>query len=508
MSSIVYLKNKTNGKTYAYLNESVWDSETGKCKCKRKCLGHLDPVTGDIVPNRGKKDSSLVTVKSIGVNNLLEKVSEKIGLTESIKAAFPTDWKLILSFMFYNLREPTTMSRIRYWSQENETPFRKQISEDLVINLFQNITENSLFSFYREWRDHFDDADFFTYYVSSVSSFERRTETIRFNDLPMMLIRPETVISMTYNMKSGLPVVFDTPNRLPVNLTDIRKSESKNLWLDFNKVISVLDMDYCNEENLGDLLRSNSRFLLRASPQFPLARNSIEKVRDRIMDLSNYKTIDGNSFFVMSFVNYIGGRKCFVHIYYSTTDAEKEFSYFLSLIDKCESELKNGVFVREHEQFYQKYFLITDRPGGRSVEKNGEAIMSYNDVAGFVVLISNVVKNPTQAITSFMNKGVLQKNFDNLLNEKDRANLRLYIDANHRSLLFLRFLSFILFTEINDRIKSYPPTSEISFTDVMNEMSSMKKITIGDKAPVFTQVGQAQAKILKAFGINVSDMYR
>ena len=50
MSSIVYLKNKTNGKTYAYLNESVWDSETGKCKCKRKCLGHLDPVTGDIVP--------------------------------------------------------------------------------------------------------------------------------------------------------------------------------------------------------------------------------------------------------------------------------------------------------------------------------------------------------------------------------------------------------------------------------------------------------------------------
>ena len=42
----------------------------------------------------------------------------------------------------------------------------------------------------------------------------------------------------------------------------------------------------------------------------------------------------------------------------------------------------------------------------------------------------------------------------------------------------------------------------------MNEMSSMKKITIGDKAPVFTQVGQAQAKILKAFGINVSDMYR
>ena len=61
MSSIVYLKNKTNGKTYAYLNESVWDKETGRCRCKRKCLGHLDPATGEIIPNKGKKDSALVS---------------------------------------------------------------------------------------------------------------------------------------------------------------------------------------------------------------------------------------------------------------------------------------------------------------------------------------------------------------------------------------------------------------------------------------------------------------
>ena len=36
MSSIVYLKNKTNGKVYAYLNESEWDPATKRCRCRRK----------------------------------------------------------------------------------------------------------------------------------------------------------------------------------------------------------------------------------------------------------------------------------------------------------------------------------------------------------------------------------------------------------------------------------------------------------------------------------------
>ena len=507
MSSIVYLRNKTNGKTYAYLNESVWDKETGRCRCKRKCVGHLDPATGEIIPNKGKKDSTLVTVKSIGTNHFLRKVSEKIGLTESLKAAFPGHWKLLLSSMFFILREPAEMSRIRYWSMENETPYRKPITKEDLIELFSEITDNSLFSFYREWRDHFDNDDFFTCHTSSVSSFDRRTETIRFNDLPDVTVKPETVLSVTYNLKEGLPITFDMYNRLPVNLTDIRKREHTNLWLEFNRVIEILDADYCTMQNLHDLLDTNQLFLIRASPQLDFAKQSVERVRDRIMDLSNYIMIDGEPFFVMSFIYYINGRKCFIHIYYSAADAEKEFSLFLSLIEQCEKELKAGVYVKEHEAFYNKYFLIQETKNGRSVEENGEAIMSYNREAGFVVLISNTVKNPTQAFRFFTNKGILQRNFDNIQNEKDRINLKLYSDTNLRGLLFLRFLAFILFTEVNNRLKSYQPTSKMHFAEVMNEMSAMKKVTIGDNAPVFTQVNQSQARILKAFGINVSELF-
>ena len=506
MSSIVYLKNKSNGRVYAYLNESKWDSGSGKCRCKRKCLGHVDPVTGDIVPNKGKKDPTAVSVRTVGVSKFLEMVSEKIGLTQSLKAAFPDHWKLILSSMFYTLREPENMSRIRYWSLENETPFKKQITEKDLLSLFPEITENALFLFYRNWRDRFESDDFFMFHVTSISSFDRRMETIRFNDLPNISVKPEMFLSMTIDQKSGLPVTFDLESSLPVNYTDIRRCESTQRWLDFHRIIQILDMDYCDNENLTDLLNTGHRFIIRASPQFEFARDSIKRVEDRIMDLSNYITIDGEPFFVMSFVNYINGRKCFVHIYFSPDDAEKEFSLLLSLIETCEKEMKNNIYVKEHEAFYDRYFIRHGTKDGGFIEKNGEAIMSYNDVAGFVVLMSNTVKNPAQAFHHYFTKSRMQKSFDNLQNERDRTDLKLYSDTNYRGLLFIRFLAYILYSEISNRIRSYSPTSDMTFTSAINEMSAMKKVTIGDKPPIFTQVNPVQAKILRAFGINISEL--
>ncbi len=57
MSSLIYLKN-SNGTTYVYENISYRDKETKTSKQKRKSIGHIDPASGKIVPNRKKGDSA------------------------------------------------------------------------------------------------------------------------------------------------------------------------------------------------------------------------------------------------------------------------------------------------------------------------------------------------------------------------------------------------------------------------------------------------------------------
>jgi hypothetical protein len=53
MSSIVFYKNK-NGITYAYESIPYWDKEKQQGRSIRKCIGHVEPETGEIVPNQPK----------------------------------------------------------------------------------------------------------------------------------------------------------------------------------------------------------------------------------------------------------------------------------------------------------------------------------------------------------------------------------------------------------------------------------------------------------------------
>lgn len=48
--SIIKRYNKANNTVYVYESESYWDKENQKSRSKRKLIGKVDPVTGEIVP--------------------------------------------------------------------------------------------------------------------------------------------------------------------------------------------------------------------------------------------------------------------------------------------------------------------------------------------------------------------------------------------------------------------------------------------------------------------------
>jgi len=502
MSSIVYLKNRSTGKVYAYLNESVWNSELKKCECKRKCLGHVDPITGDIIPNRGNKKKEYATVRSIGHMFFFNNVAEKIGLTHAMQKAFPDSWELLLSCIFYNISERSEMYRIKNWSIDCDTPYNRPITDEAITEALGNITENSLFIFFREWRDRFDD-DFYVIHTSSISSYDNRKETIRFNDLPIVIVNPSTYLTLTYNVKSNVPITYGLYSRMPINITDIRRREHEKSWLDINKTLEVLDADYFSDDNLNDLLMANQRFIMRISPEADFARNAIGRVKDKIMDLKNYMMVDNEPFFVMSFMQHINGKRCFIHIIFSSSDAEREFSLFLGLIEECHKELKTGVYVAEHKEFYEKYFIVRDTPRGRFVEENGEAIMTYNTVAGFIVMISNTVKNPENAFRYYLQRDRVQRNFENLRNEGDRTRLKLYTESIYEGRIFVQFATLVLYTEIRDRMRNNSLLANISLDEMIRQMEAIKKITIpGFDTPFFTNINNTQMKIMKVFDID------
>jgi hypothetical protein len=49
---IVHQENKRTGITYVYESEPYWDKEKQQSRSRRKCIGKLDPVTGELVPSK------------------------------------------------------------------------------------------------------------------------------------------------------------------------------------------------------------------------------------------------------------------------------------------------------------------------------------------------------------------------------------------------------------------------------------------------------------------------
>ena len=67
--AIIQQYHKDTDTTYVYESESYWVPELGQSRSRRKCIGKIDPATGEIVPcgKRGKV-VALVSVHATNVD--------------------------------------------------------------------------------------------------------------------------------------------------------------------------------------------------------------------------------------------------------------------------------------------------------------------------------------------------------------------------------------------------------------------------------------------------------
>ena len=54
--AIIRQYHKDTDTTYVYESISYWDAEKGQSRSKRRCIGKVDPETGEIIPTRKRGD--------------------------------------------------------------------------------------------------------------------------------------------------------------------------------------------------------------------------------------------------------------------------------------------------------------------------------------------------------------------------------------------------------------------------------------------------------------------
>lgn len=497
MGSIVYLTNKKNGKVYAYINEKVLDKSTGKYVYRRKCIGHVDPDSGTIEENRPKVRPDAPTAVSVGADMFLGKIARDCGLVQSLKIAFPQDWRLILTCAMYIIAEDSPLSLIGPWSETNETPYGGTVTVADLESLLSSIDMEGQEAFMRIWRKKVNEDDLLVLF----SHYAGRTDQDSSGSIvssPGMKYVPSEVV-MCYGRRSSMPISY-VRNPVPsIRVPAMLASIDRMYWLDSRPLIAV-DRAYSTEHVIRGF-REEGGYLAILPNSDPLAKKEIEAKRDSIVDSSNYYVLpDGSHGFVT--VEKGDARPFNTLVFYSEENAERDMGTFFTMIDVCRQELEQGSMSLDRMPLYAKFFRYQGGMESARAELDSDRVMEYASSAGYMVVVSDCIDDYDEIMKWKTKMTQCARVFSTMGGSVDSPSLKLFAEHNSESRMFIQFIAYILHSAVTNRLVAGSLMREFSVRSAIKEMCGMMRISgYGYKNPRLTKTNYRQGILLKSVGL-------
>lgn len=482
MAAIIHQKDKRSGITYAYESISHWDKEKKQSRSKRRLIGRVDDVTGEIVPTdgRGKKLKSDRTVKKrgpipsesvkrrfYGATYLLDSIGDKLGITQDMKKCFSNNYKQFLSVAYYLiLEENNPMFRFEKWHTLHKHPYDKDIPSQRSSELFASVNEENKDQFFRLQGKRRIEKEYWAYDITSISSYSEHLRQVQYGKNKENDRLPQINLAMVFGEESNLPFYY---RQLAGNIPDSKTV--KNLLADLNilgipKVKLVMDRGFYSEDNINGLYQDHVKFLIAAKTSLRFIRKELDPIYDEFRSFENYsEKYELYTRTVQSEWNYTQQRlykgdkltskkRIYIHYYYNIDKAAEDEKTFDKKLIKLRRELEAEKRVPEHEKLYNKYFEIKTTPkrGAKATVKQ-ETVLQVKRYYGYFVLISNETMDALTALEIYRNKDVVEKAFGNL---KERLNMRRTLVSSEQSLngkLFTEFIALIYLSYIKKQMQ-------------------------------------------------------
>ena len=479
--AIVHQKDKRSGITYAYESISYWDKEKKQSRAKRTLIGRVNEETGEIVPTRGTNRAKAaqsaaeellpkrgpvptteVSRQFYGATYLLDAIGEKIGIEKDLKACFPNRYKQMLSLAYYLILESDNpLSRFTKWSSLHQHPYGKEITSQRSSELFASITEEERYRFFRLQANRRCEKEYWAYDITSVSSYSECLRQVKYGMNKEHDNLPQLNLALLFGQDSNLPFYY---RKLPGNISDVKAVRNMLEDMDFlslKKIHLVMDRGFYSAENINSLYREHYKFLIGAKLSLKFVKDKLDSIRGSIRDWTNYS--EKHEVFAICVPikwdycqerPYKGDtlkseRRMYLHLYYNSERAAEEEQRLTKRLLELQKELMSGEKKAEHLKLYDKFFTVHETPArGIKVIAKQEAIDEAKKNYGYFSLVSNEIKDPSEALSIYRNKDLVEKAFGNL---KERLSLRRLLVSSEQSLdgkLFVEFIALIYLSYI------------------------------------------------------------
>lgn len=166
-----------------------------------------------------------------------------------------------------------------------------------------------------------------------------------------------------------------------------------------------------------------------------------------------------------------GERRAYLHLYFNKEKEAEDVQKLNRLLTKLKNELISGKRDPAHEKAYAKYFEVKETPKrGISIKPKQEAMDAAAKNYGYFALLSNEIKDPIQALSTYRNKDLIEKAFGNL---KERLNFRRMEVSSERSLdgkLFVEFVALIYLSYIKKAMQEKQLFQRYTMQGLLDEL--------------------------------------
>jgi len=528
MAAVIYQTNKKTGIAYAYESISHWDKEKQQSRSKRKCIGRVDPGTGEIIPTRKRTTPTVGERKKrgpvpvtwtarrfYGATYLLDRIGEDTGVTEDLKACFPRSYRQILSIAYYLiLEDKNPLSRFPRWAALHRHPHGEDIPSQRSSEIFASITEESMQRFFRCQGKRRVDREYLAYDSTSISSYSKCLRQVHYGKNKDHELLAQINLALLFGQQSRLPFYY---RKLAGNIPDVktlRKLLSDMNTPGYEKIKVVLDRGFFSAANINDLYRHHMKFLIAAKLSLKLVTTHLETVRDTMRRWTRYhQAYQLYTFSLPVAWDYVrerprksdtikADRRMYLHLYYSPERALEDENAFNSWMADLQEELVSDRRHPDHERHYAKYFEVRSTPvRGTKVIAKEDALAAAKRNYGYFALVSNEIKDAVEALEIYRNKDLVEKAFDNL---KERLNLRRVAVSSEQSLdgkLFVQFIALIFLSYITKRMQDNNLFKDYTLQAVLDDLDVIECFEVPGRKLQVGETTKRQMDLYAKLGI-------
>jgi transposase len=513
-----------NGTTYVYKQKSVWDKDKKRSRNKQVCIGKRDPESGEIIYNErfstqealnaaAEGDTSVTSI-SLGQSMVLDDAASRAGITRILSQVFEDSIAAkLVSLAYAVVADSGKMYHAAAWMESHACPRQDRPLDPAAITRFlESITKSDVETFLRVWAQaKADKLGLYCFDITSISSYAKGLSGVEWGYNRDKDKLPQINLTLLTSIASGLPVFYeDLPGSLP-DVRAIHKLSARLKKYGLNKIVLLLDRGFLSQDNMEELMDSNTKFMMPLRSDFTLSQTLIDGVRDDIEDMDNIiDTNDAHSaaIYATTKVAKLAGRRIWYHIYFDTLAKEASLLRMYEKIAVCEAELKSGDLDRDHAELYEKYFIIKETPKrGRSVKRNMDEIKKYKiDYAGLWVIATNAEKDASQALAAYRKRNDVECQFKDLKDELDMDRLRMHSDATVTGRLLVQFISLVILEQIRKVMTASKLPKSLTVSEMFRRLGTYQKMVFSGKyRPIVSTPTKLQRKVFDAFGIAYSE---